>query len=167
MLNTGDIVLRKNLTFPKKDIMFVVLFSLWNNDKEYVCVCPITNTQRPKNNPKYFLRNYVYIPYEILNERKMCSIKINVAPIYETTELIPTGLKLRHEIILRIFNTIMALDLERPSLDKEHYEYIKNTIAFISKNLESSEKERIKEEKKARKARRKELKKNYDNIKNQ
>lgn len=162
MLKTGDIVLQRNLTFEKKDKMFIVLFNLWDNEKEYVCVCPITNTSKPKNNPKNFLKNYVYIPYEILNDKKMCSIKINAAPIYETTELSSTGLSLKPEIMLRIFNSIMNLDLNRPSLDKEHYEYIKNTITFISEELENFEKNRKKEEKKLRKIKRKELKKIYD-----
>lgn len=165
MLKTGDIVLRRNLTFKKKDILFIVLFNLWDNEKEYVCVCPITNTQKPKNNPKYFLKNYVYIPYEILNDKKMCSIKINVAPIYETSELSSTGLSLKPEIMLRIFNSIMDLDLNRPSLDKEHYEYIKNTITFISEDLKTFEEKRKKEEKKLKEVRKKQLKKNYD-IKN-
>lgn len=165
MLKTGDIVLERNLDL-KKDKMFVVLFNFWYEESEYVCICPITNTKKPKYNPKYFLKNYVYIPYEILNDRKMCSVKINKSPIYEVNELTQTGLSLRPEVMLRIFNGIMDLNLERPSLSKEHYEYVKDAITFISEDIKSKEKEKVKETKKLRKMRKKELKRNYDNIKN-
>lgn len=165
MLKTGDIVLERNLEL-KKDNMFVVLFNFWYEENEYVCTCPITNTKKPKHNPKCFLKNYVYIPYEILNDKRMCSVKINRTPIYEVNELTQTGLSLRPEVMLRIFNSIMDLNLERPSLDKEHYEYIKDTITVLSEDIKDRENNRIKEEKKLRKARRKELKRNYDNIKN-
>lgn len=165
MLKTGDIVLERNLNF-KKDKMFVVLFNFWYEESEYVCICPITNTKKPKHNPKYFLKNYVYIPYEILNDRRMCSVKINRTPIYEVNELTQTGLSLRPQVMLRIFNGIMDLNLERPSLSKEHYEYVKNAITFISEDIKNNEKNRIKEEKRLRKIKRKELKRNYDNIKN-
>lgn len=162
MFTTGDIVItRKN----NKELMFIVLFNLWHNEKECVCVCPVTNTTRPKTNAKYFLRDYVYIPFEILDDKRKCSIKISDASMYQTSELYPTGLKLKPEIMLRTFNTIMELNLERPSLNKEHYEYIKNIISILSEELENYEAKRKKEEKKLRKARRKELKRNYKSNK--
>ena len=68
--------------------------------------------------------------------------------------------------MLRIFEAIMNLDLSRPSLDKEHFEYIKNTIATLTDDIKDIESQRKKEEKKLKKARRKELKRNYNNIKN-
>ena len=68
--------------------------------------------------------------------------------------------------MIRIFNGIMALDLNRPSLDKEHFEYIKNTISCLNDELIEIENQRKKEAKKLRKIRRRELKQNYNNIKN-
>lgn len=163
MLKTGDLVFEKSKSIDKsiKEKMFVVLFNFWYSDKEFLCLCPITNTRKPKYNTKYFLKNYVYIPYEILDNQRLCSVKINATPIYEKSEVSSTGLKLRPEIMLRVFNTIMSLDLERPSLDKEHYEHIKNTITILTDELVDIENQRKKEEKKSRNIRRKELKKNY------
>ena len=63
--------------------------------------------------------------------------------------------------MIRIFDGIMALDLDRPSLDKEHFEYIKNTIICLNDELIEIENQRKKEAKKLRKIRRRELKKNY------
>lgn len=167
MLKTGDIVIEKqNLEKNIKEKMFVVLFNFWHNDKEVVCLSPITNTKKPKYNTKYYLKNYVYIPYEILSNKRLCSVKINATPIYEASEVTPTGLKLRTEVMIRIFNGIMALDLDRPSLDKEHFEYIKNTITCLNDELSEIEIQRKKEKKKLRKIRRRELKQNYNNIKN-
>ena len=167
MLKTGDLVIEKqNLEKGIKEKMFVVLFNFWYEDKEFVCLSPITNTRKPKYNTKYYLKNYVYIPYEILSNKRLCSVKINATPIYETSEVTPTGLKLRTEIMIRIFDGIMSLDLERPSLDKEHYEYIKNTITILNDELLDVENQSKKEEKKLRNIRRKELKQNYNNIKN-
>ena len=168
MLKTGDLVFEKskNIDKVKKEKMFVVLFNFWYNDKEFLCLCPITNTKKPKYNTKYFLKNYVYIPYEILDTQRLCSVKINATPMYEKAEVSSTGLRLRPEIMLRIFEAIMNLDLSRPSLDKEHFEYIKNTIATLTDDIKDIESQRKKEEKKLKKARRKELKRNYNNIKN-
>ncbi len=162
MLKTGDLVIEKqNLEKGIKEKMFVVLFDFWYEDREFVCLSPITNTRKPKYNTKYFLKNYVYIPYEILNNKRLCSVKINATPIYEKSEVSSTGLRLRPEVMLRVFNTIMSLDLERPSLDREHYEYIKNTITILTDELVDTENQRKKEEKKSKNIRRKELKKNY------
>lgn len=73
MIKPGDLVYQektivngKNYKDNKDNRLSVVLFTFFNDNIEYICSCPITNhivTSKKTNS------NFLYIPYEILNEK--------------------------------------------------------------------------------------------------
>lgn len=168
MFNPGDIVFQKNTLVNKKNFkdnkdnrLSVILFEIKINDKDYVCSCPITNhVQTIKN----FKKNSIYIPFQILNDYKYCSIKIDSLYLYPVEEIKLSGLNLNEKTMLKIYDNILNLDNNETVFNLEELNIIKNNIEIIKNNLDKTQKKKLKEEKRLRKIKRKELKKNY-NIK--
>lgn len=162
MFNAGDIVLQKetmvngkNCKDNKKDRLSVILFNIEIDDKKYVCSCPITNRKiHLYSKPDKFL----YIPYQILSDSKLCTVKLDSAFIYPEDEITFTGLKLNKETVLKLYNAILNLEVD---LNKEHYEIIKNNIRVLANKISEEEKRKIKEEKKLRKKLRNEKRKEF------
>ena len=168
MFNLGDIVLqektlvnKKNYKDNKKNRLSVVLFNFIYNNKSYICTCPITNHQLKINN---FSNKFLYIPYQILNDRKYCSIKLDSVNYYLSEEIKPTGLKLDINIMLKLYNKMLDLNINEFVFNLEECRILKENIIKTIESIKKEENKRIKEEKRLKKLKRKELKNNY-NIK--
>lgn len=162
MIKAGDLVYQEktmingiNCKDNKENRLSVVLFTFFNNDIEYVCSCPITNHVVSS---KGIDANFLYIPYEILTDKKLCAIKLNSAFNYPINEITSTGLNINKQTMLKLYDSILKLNV---IFNKEHYEFIKENLKVLSSNIENEEKTRLKEEKKLRKQLRKERKRNY------
>lgn len=169
MIKYGSIVLQKNTLVNKvnykdnKENRFsVVLFEFNLNNEEYVCSCPITNhIQTIKN----FSKNSLYIPFQILTDKKYCSVKLDSVYFYPKKDITPTGLDLNNDTILKIYNRILDLDNNDLVINSEQLTILKENIIKISKNIEKEQKRIKKENRKLKKQKTKELKRNYNNIK--
>lgn len=169
MIKYGSIVLQKktlvnkvNYKDNKENRFSVVLFEFNLNNEEYVCSCPITNhIQTIKN----FSKNSLYIPFQILTDKKYCSVKLDSVYFYPKSEITHTGLDLNNDTILKIYNRILDLDSNDLVLNSEQLNILKENIIKISKNIEKEQKRIKKENRKLKKQRTKELKRNYNNIK--
>lgn len=169
MIKYGSIVLQKktlvnkvNYKDNKENRFSVVLFEFNLNNEEYVCSCPITNHVQTINN---FSKNSLYIPFQILTDKKYCSVKLDSVYFYPKSEIIHTGFDLNNDTILKIYNNILDLDNNDLVLNSEQLNILKENIIKISKNIEKEQKRIKKENRKLKKQRTKELKRNYNNIK--
>lgn len=169
MIKYGSIVLQKktlvnkvNYKDNKENRFSVVLFEFILNNEEYVCSCPITNHIQTMKN---FSKNSLYIPFQILDDKKYCSVKLDSVYFYPKGDITETGLDLNNDTILKIYNKIIDLDSNDLVLNSEQLNILKENIIKISKNIEKEQKRIKKENKKLKKQRTKELKRNYNNIK--
>lgn len=135
MLEPGSIVLQKetwingvNPKDNKKTRLSVILFEFTLGEVDYICSSPISN-RIPKKNET----SNLYIPYQILGNKKLCNIKLNRAYIYTKKEIIDTGLKLNKDIVLKMYTKL--LEVEENKMDKEHYIFIKDTIKALLPTL--------------------------------
>lgn len=170
MFNPGDIVYQKytsvnkiNNKDNKENRMSVILFEFLYNKEEYVCSCPITNHVQKINN---FSNKFFYIPYQILNDKKYCSIKLDSINFYPKVDIKSIGLNLNYDTMLKVYNHLLDMDINLFSLDIEQCKILKDNIIKITKNMEMEEKKNKKEEKRLRKLKRKEAKQNYNIKKN-
>lgn len=165
MYKTGNVVIKRNITKDginpniKNTKLYVVLFNYYLDDEEFICTCPITNYRPTKQS-----KNYLYIPYEILTTKRYCSIKLNEAPIFKSNEITLSGLSLKRDIILKIYNKILDLNTTKVQLNQEHYTFIKNNIKVLIDDLLEEEKRMKKDIKKQRKQLKKERKRKYKEI---
>ncbi|MBQ3021378.1 MAG: hypothetical protein IJD92_04045 [Bacilli bacterium] len=162
MIKAGDLVYQEktmvngiNCKDNKNNRLSVVLFSFFNNDTEYICSCPITNhvINFRKVDP-----NFLYIPYQILSDKKLCAVKLDSAFIYPINEISETGLSLNNKVLLKLYDAILNLD---NNYNIDHYRFIKDNLRSLSNEIEFEEKAKLKEEIKLRKQLRKERKRNY------
>jgi len=167
MIHPGSIVLQKNtlvnkINFKDNKInrLSVVLFEFIYNNEEYICSCPITNHVQTINN---FSKNYIYIPYQILDNKKYCSIKLDSVYFYPKKDITLTGLELNNNIVLKIYDKLMNIESDSISLTSEKLNILKENILNILKQKKKEEKRILKETKKLKKLKRKESKRN--NIK--
>lgn len=170
MFNPGCIVFQKNTLVNKNNYkdnkmnrLSVVLFEFKYNNEEYVCSCPITNH---KQTIKNISKNSLYIPFQILSDQKYCSVKLDSVYFYPKKDITKTGLNLEEKTVLKIYNALLDLEINKFALSLEQCFILKENIKSIIINLEKNEKNRIKEEKRLKKLKRKELKKNYNIKKN-
>ena len=139
MIKNGSIVLQKNTLVNKvnykdnkQNRFSVILFELELNNEEYVCSCPITNHIQSIKNYK---KNFLYLPYQILSDKKYCSIKLDSVYFYPKKDIIKTGLELNNNIILKIYNAILNLDNEEFVLNIEQLNILKKNINKITKTI--------------------------------
>ena len=139
MIKPGSIVLQKNTLINKinyKDNktnrLSVVLFEFKKDNKDYICSCPITNRKQiSKNVPK----NLLFIPYEILNDNKLCCIKLDSVFFYPKNEISDTGLNLKEQTVLKIYNSLLDLDINDFALNLEQCKTLKDNIEIIKTKL--------------------------------
>ena len=162
MFNPGDIVLQKNTLVNgvnykdnKENRLSIVLFQDKEDDKCFVYSCPITNRIQKINN---FSKNHLYIPYAILNEKKLCSVKLNSIYSYPIEEVKSMGINIGETILFKIYNALCRVEGENLKLSREDFKYIKEQVNIIVKRYEFNAKVKLKEEKKLRKQKRKEYK---------
>ena len=139
MIKNGSIVLQKNTLVNKvnykdnkQNRVSVILFELEQNNEEYVCSCPITNHIQSIKNYK---KNFLYLPYQILSDKKYCSIKLDSVYFYPKKDIIKTGLELNNNIILKIYNAILNLDNEEFVLNIEQLNILNKNINKITKTM--------------------------------
>lgn len=166
MLKPGDIVTQTktminkvNFDDNKENRLSVVLFSYVDkNDELYYCTVPITNTTKNVYS-KLISQNHVYMPNAILNSTKLCCAKINSIYLYKNEDVKSTGLSLEKDLIYRIYNKILGLEVDE--VRQELYNFIK---IMINDNIASEKRELKKEHKEKQKIKRlksKKLKNNY------
>jgi len=144
MIKEGSIVLQKNTLVNKVNFkdnkqnrFSVVLFEFTLNNEEFVCSCPITNhVQTMKNFNKYSL----YIPFQILTDKKLCSIKIDSVYFYPKKEITQTGLELNNETILKIYDILINIENNKVVLNSNELKILKNNILKISKKIKTEQK---------------------------
>lgn len=166
MIQPGSIVLQKNtlvnkINFKdnKKNRFSVVLFEFNYNNEEYICSCPITNHLQTIKN---FSSNYLYIPFQILDDKKYCSIKLDSVYFYPKEDINLTGLELNNNVVLKIYDSLMNIQSDSISLTSEQLNILKENILKIITQKKKEEKRILKENKKLRKLKRKELKNNIN-----
>lgn len=154
MYNIGDIVVK---TEDNKNLFYVVLFNYYFDDIEYICTCKI-NSKRFGNK---VAKNYLYIPYQIFSDRKLCSVKLDSSFIFSSKEISNMMIKLKPSIMLKLYEKLISLDEKYTPLDKEHYEFIRNNINSLKHDIIEYEKKLIKENNRKIKQQRLERKRNY------
>lgn len=166
MLKPGDIVTQTktminkvNFDDNKENRLSIVLFSYIDKNNElYYCTVPITNAT---NNiySKIVSQNHVYMPRAILSNTKLCCAKIDSIYLYKNKDVKSTGLSLEKDLIYRIYNKVLGLEVDE--VRQELYNFIK---IMINDNIAREKRELKKEHKEKQKIKRlksKELKNNY------
>lgn len=166
MLKPGDIVTQKktminkvNFNDNKENRLSIVLFSyLDKNNQLYYCTVPITNATKGVV-PKLVSPNYIYMPFILLNNTKLCCAKINSIYLYKDEIVNSTGLSLEKDLLYRVYEGILRLKVDE--IQQELYNFIK---IMITDQIDKEKKElrrAYKEKQKLKKIKRKELKSNY------
>ena len=169
MFKPGDVVMQEktmvnklNFKDNKKDRLSIVLFSFKENDKIYYATVPITNITKT-NHYKILSNNYLYMPYSILNDTKLCCAKIDSIYLYGENSLTKTDININEHTLMILFKKILTIEVE--DYQKELYDFIKIMINDHLDRCVSKEKQEKKKRLKERKAKRKILKQTYKNNK--